>query len=731
MITLLTPIALAGLGWLAIPILIHIFKPRKVRVIPFSSLRWLRASQHRFSRRVQWHQILLFLLALAKPVLSLLGGTGRSERFVIVDASGAMAYRPPEGKTPFESALRAARDLLAAGGADDRHTVLVTGDGARALAPLTRDPSRMAGELDALRPGNGREPPTRCLRLIPPLLAPRRDGSMVELYFITDNLAARWSGPDISAFLEQVDPPLRVHVLDVGPRRMRNAWIEEARWTRSRDARPPRVTVRVNAAGDLPENRTLRLSGLAGFPDQTQSVSPESGRPVEVSFDLPATLDPRDTIATLTLEPADGLPEDDRTWLDLDPLQHLEVLLIAPEKAPAANGRAGQHLRTALGALADHGGGFRLRSTSPGAAAPADIAAADIVFMAAVPRLPRDALEALRRRVASGGGLAVFLGPALDEDFYGRQLHTSAPGEVSLIPAPPGGLIGSRPDTAPTPVAGINGSHPLTASLKDPVFGDLDTVRFRAFYTFDQADDQPDVRVPFQIGDRAPAVLDHAVGEGRVLVFNTTPDDTWSDLPRKRSFVPLIDAALRHLAGGLLGNRLQVGHPVFIPLPAAQPEDMSVTAPDGRKLEPALRQIAGRPVLHLPEAEKPGIYKITGRSESGPFARRFVVAPAARGLDVNRMDPDILKAWWAPAEVEVVRAGAVGEGRTARVRRWSLDPLLVALAFLALAAETIVAALRCPRQHHRVLTRARILDAGFFGRSSGAADPATEGGGTP
>jgi hypothetical protein len=47
---------------LAIPILVHLFKPRKVRVTPFSSLRWLQLSHQRLSRRIKWHQILLFFL---------------------------------------------------------------------------------------------------------------------------------------------------------------------------------------------------------------------------------------------------------------------------------------------------------------------------------------------------------------------------------------------------------------------------------------------------------------------------------------------------------------------------------------------------------------------------------------------------------------------------------------------------------------------------------------------
>src|SRR3954469_15622492 len=111
MFTLLAPIALAAFGLLAIPITIHLLKPKRVRTMPFSSLRWLRASQHKLSRRIQWHQILLFLLraaflaalvlALAKPVLS--GKRDRlfTERFVILDVSRSMSYEQPGGETPF------------------------------------------------------------------------------------------------------------------------------------------------------------------------------------------------------------------------------------------------------------------------------------------------------------------------------------------------------------------------------------------------------------------------------------------------------------------------------------------------------------------------------------------------------------------------------------------------------------------------------------------------------
>src|SRR5260221_11578680 len=97
--TFLAPAALIGVLLLAIPILVHLFKPRKMRQTPFSSLRWLKQTQQRLSRRIQWHQWLLFLmraglvvllvLALAKPLIGR-GGAPPVDRILIVDAGPAL-----------------------------------------------------------------------------------------------------------------------------------------------------------------------------------------------------------------------------------------------------------------------------------------------------------------------------------------------------------------------------------------------------------------------------------------------------------------------------------------------------------------------------------------------------------------------------------------------------------------------------------------------------------------
>jgi len=72
----------------------------------------LRASQHKLSRRIQWHQVLLFLLrrrssprsslALAKPIFSKIGG--RIAHGAICHSRMSKpqhALRQPGGDTPF------------------------------------------------------------------------------------------------------------------------------------------------------------------------------------------------------------------------------------------------------------------------------------------------------------------------------------------------------------------------------------------------------------------------------------------------------------------------------------------------------------------------------------------------------------------------------------------------------------------------------------------------------
>ena len=65
----LNPLFLVALAAMAVPLLIHIFSRRRVPEIPFSTLRFLRRSDRRSMRRINFRRLLLLILRMAAIAL--------------------------------------------------------------------------------------------------------------------------------------------------------------------------------------------------------------------------------------------------------------------------------------------------------------------------------------------------------------------------------------------------------------------------------------------------------------------------------------------------------------------------------------------------------------------------------------------------------------------------------------------------------------------------------------
>src|SRR5262245_30441835 len=162
-LTLLAPWALAASALLAVPILIHLFKPRRVRQTPFSSLRWLHLTPQKLSRRIQWHQVLLFLLraglivllvlALARPFLTAGDDGAIRERFIVLDVSHSMSYHAAGQTPPIERAKELAASLIRRHRPGDRTTVLLTGSQTRLLMPPSDEPENYLPHLERVQAG--------------------------------------------------------------------------------------------------------------------------------------------------------------------------------------------------------------------------------------------------------------------------------------------------------------------------------------------------------------------------------------------------------------------------------------------------------------------------------------------------------------------------------------------------------------------------------------------------
>jgi hypothetical protein len=702
MLNFLAPAALTGVLLLAIPVAVHLFKPRKMRQTPFSSLRWLRMTQQKFSRRIRWHQVFLFalraafvlflVLALARPLVSPHAESKYTDRFIVLDVSRSMAYQAVGRATPFEQAKQVAAEIMTRRRAGDRTALLVTGSTTRIITPPTVDAQAFLPALEATRPGNSDTNLGSALAVIRPMLAYARPETEAEIFVLTDNHQQSWNQGEVAAFAKELPLPVKLNVVDVGVKGAANGWIADARLITLPGSTPRRVIrVDLGATGDQPQERTLRIVGLAGVAEQELSVVLEAGRPTSASFEIPADLNLRGQVAELRLEPADALPSDDRYFLNLDTAGALRVLLV---EADAPEGMPGSafHLQQAIETLGEERT-FELVRRSASSATPRDFGQADVVFLAAVPELMAPQIEALETRVKAGAGLVVFLGPQLRLEFYNSKLYKPQQPADGLLPAP----LKSEERAGTAALTNVRWEHRLLAPFKDPKVGDLGGSRFQYYYRFATTPAETDA-VLARIDDEVPAIIEHAVGAGRVLLFNTTANDDWSNLAKRASYVPLLDRMLNYLSAGGVRRQFEAGEPVTLPLPDWKPgEALAVVGPDGVSLTPTIAGNSNRPFLRLNPIAEVGIYRVErGSTEKNAT---FVVNPGHGDSVLTPTDAAALTGWFASTPVDVVEPDAISKRLAWSTSELTLWPWLVGLAAAALIAEMFFVHWLCPRMN--------------------------------
>jgi hypothetical protein len=211
-----------------------------------------------------------------------------------------------------------------------------------------------------------------------------------------------------------------------------------------------------------------------------------------------------------------------------------------------------------------------------------------------------------------------------------------------------------------------------------------------------------DSEVILRYSDALPALLGRRRGEGRILLFTSTLDDDWTDLPLRSIFVSLAHQIARSLSGTLVldgAAGLEVGDRVSLPVPPDLERRAWVLDPSGReiRLDAGSADAEGR--VAFAETDLSGHYRLFWEDPSGrqPEGRLRAVFPVRVPLDESMLvaaDRDLL----LEAVPGLVHHGGAGEvaaedpGKV--VRTASLAPALLLLLGAALLGEVLVAGRR-------------------------------------
>jgi len=142
-------------------------------------------------------------------------------------------------------------------------------------------------------------------------------------------------------------------------------------------------------------------------------------------------------------------------------------------------------------------------------------------------------------------------------------------------------------------------------------------------------------------------------GQGRVMLYTSTADRSWSDWTIRTSFLPAVQRIAAWLSGGL-EERRDAPSVVNAPRALSPGENQhleAVVAPDGRETPPsALQRNAAGAATFVPD--RPGLWQVKveerGQTRLDPRLA-FAVLPDPRESDTTRLDPQELTAYFGGA----------------------------------------------------------------------------------
>ncbi|CAN5414669.1 BatA domain-containing protein [soil metagenome] len=700
----LAPFMLIGAIALGVPIAIHLIGRHRAKIVPFAALEFLMATKRKTARRLQLRERLVLLvralaclaiaIALAKPFTSCERKgpqvtRGPQAAVLVIDDSFAAGYRV-DGKPWIKRASDEARRILTQLGPEAEIAIVRASEGAEQPTELTRDHLRLRDQLLALEPSARPADTTRALTRAAHLLAA---SSHARKTVFLISLVAK-SGIQADEVPWGKDGPTLV-ALELRPKEMPNLAVTNLKV----DADPGTGTrgvgfdAEVGNFSDTTQKVELALSVADRVVARGQlELAPHEKKTKRFLAALPAGS--RASDASVSLGAPDALPTDDRRFVRATLRDEVRVLLVDGDPRTARHDDELFYLEAALrpGDREDSGTSVRsitaeeLAGITKIAGKPATISLDDfdVVVLANVAALPSERVAVLAEWVRAGGSILVAPGDRVDPAAYDKTMLALMPQSLRDPIDTTWGASPEDKDSRALHLVKWEADHPIFAPFSKDA-PELADAKFYKISLLGPTTSTSDRKVLARFTNGAAALVEASIGAGRTLLFTSTLDRDWNDLPIHPGFLPLIQGAVRHLARKhALGTESEHLVGASVALPTGDLKKLEVRGPDNLGAVFEGDRISNRSSVRYNRTEKPGIYRVIGTDQTSATHERDELAFAIN-LDPRGSDLTIAAASSLPASGS---GGATAPaGNTRRVELWHA---LAALVLLLLLAEGIL-----------------------------------------
>lgn len=631
----LTPLFLLGLFAALLPIAIHLIRKEKPPKLMFSTIRFLKKTSRKlvlFQQIQQWLLLLLraalialLVFAFARPLfnqsVSRLLDTDPQSVVILLDDSMSMAYGDR-----LDRAKSAALDILDDLSAGDEAALVIFSAGVDSLRELTTDTGSLRSAVQNLdQAGFGITRYISNLRLADQMLANSRYENR-EIFLISDFQQNGLSDAEAGFKLA---PGVRFNGVDVADDSSTNLVLTDVRspdqLLEGVEQQP--ILARVRSTGsvhlDQAEVSLLVDGNLVDRQRADLSNASEAVVTFNTSFDNSGT-----HIGQVNLQ-GDSFSLDNQYFFTVDVSPRIRVLLVNGEAS--ANWYDDEGHWFALALANSEVAAFTVQTVETARLTGALLEQTDVVVLLNVGDLSTGQARSLEQYVIDGGRIFIAPGDRIDPQQFNQQL-----GDIS--PAALGSSDSEMLDDYLV-IADIDRRHPILR----PLTSDW-TARFQRHWTMVPS---PDASVLMRFDNTDPALVEREVGKGKVLLFASTMDLEWNNLPLQGMFLPFVHESLRHLVQPPAKQRAyRVGQTIDLLMPE-NASQISVYGPEGS----ALQASDG-----LLTATRPGIIRATANGVEQLFAVN--VLPEESNLlrmTVAALNDDIINPDTSPIQSRQVR----------------------------------------------------------------------------
>ncbi|MFZ1683720.1 MAG: BatA domain-containing protein [Candidatus Zixiibacteriota bacterium] len=672
-----------------IPLIIHLFSRRRVKVVDFSSVRHLKAMQKRQVRRLKIRQLLLLILrmliilavvlAFARPTTrrGMIGTHASVSAIILFDNSASMNRYVADGNL-FDLAKKRTVELLQTFGQSDQVMLLPLAHADEGTPTPQFASSALAEEqLSRIRCGYGEADLQSALQTASDQISKSANLNR-EIYFVTDR--QRHSLPATEGLK---DTAARVYLVDLPVDQVENAGITALDFG-GQLIQPGidfNITATVKNYGSSDRNDIIASLFLDGKRTAQTDVIARAGADAPARFTRAVAAGGFHS-GYVELSDDKFLP-DNRYYFSFYIPEQFSLLIIDGDEGS-------RFLQLALSPATSLPRSWSVKSARPDQLTGVNLGEYDVIALVGAPTLGAGIAERLRSLVKQGKSLFVTYGPGTDIASFNQEWS-----EVTGVRYDQGVRQGFSRAGYYT-LKSIDLQHPIFS-----VFGlEANKPPEVKFYTLPTFSVNKEARALMTFSGDHPAFVEHKYGAGKVLTFTGPITPQYTDFVTHAFFVPLVSRSAEYLAANLssfdihlfAGGTISRG---LSPKMAVQ-TSIQMIAPDSTRYELAPEDAQGNLVVHPRPTDVPGIYSLTYQMRE---IDRFAVNVNPAECELASADPDQFAASLGSSETKELDvndplATKITESRYGR----ELWQIFLWLAVVLLAVEMLLARSAAPEE---------------------------------